>query len=105
MREKLAAQVFSHTMLSTIRTCITTKELKTETANSTADFVEFINNLFDCLNSRTLYSSNPYKSALTDNNIVKDFLSKASDYFKNLVKLKKTEKQLGHRVSIDLFKL
>uniref|UniRef100_A0A2S2P4P3 Transposable element P transposase n=1 Tax=Schizaphis graminum TaxID=13262 RepID=A0A2S2P4P3_SCHGA len=88
MRVKLAAQVFSHTMSSTIRTCISTKELKNETANNTADFVEFIDKLFDCLNSRTLYSSNPYNSALTDNSIVKDFLSKATDFFKNLVKLK-----------------
>jgi len=62
MRVKLAAQVFSHTMSSTIRTCISTKELKNETANNTADFVEFVDKLFDCLNSRTLYSSNPYNS-------------------------------------------
>jgi len=88
MSVKLAAQVLSHTMSSTIRTCISTKELKSETANNTADFVEFIDKLFDCLNSRTLYNSNPYNCALTNNSIVKDFLSKACDYFKNLVKLK-----------------
>lgn len=88
MSVKLAAQVLSHTMSSNIRTCISIKELKIETANNTADFVEFIDKLFDCLNSRTLYNSNSYKSALTNNSKVKDFLSKACDYFKNLVKLK-----------------
>jgi len=54
MSIQLAVLVLSHTMSSTIRTCIFTKELKSETANNTADFVEFIDKLFDCLNSRTL---------------------------------------------------
>jgi len=53
MQVKLAVQLLSHTMASTIRTCIRTKQLQSKTANNTADFIEFVNK-FDCLNSRTL---------------------------------------------------
>ncbi|KAE9528673.1 hypothetical protein AGLY_012248 [Aphis glycines] len=69
MRVKLAVQFFSHTMASTIRTCIETDELKSQTAKNTADFVDFINKLFDCLNSKTLYSLNPYNCGLSDSGI------------------------------------
>jgi len=89
MRVKLAVQFFSHTMASTIRTCIETDELKSQTAKNTADFVDFINKLFDCLNSKTLYSSNPYNCGLSDSGTVKPFLNNAAIYFINLQKNKK----------------
>jgi len=89
MRVKLAVQLFSHTMASTIRTCIETNELKSKTAKNTSDFVEFINKLFDCLNSRTLHSSNPYNCGLSDSGIVKPFLNEAIKYFIDLQKNKK----------------
>lgn len=74
-------------MSSTISTCISTRELHPETALNTANFVELMDKLFDCLNSKTLYSRNLYNCALTDNSAVKDFLLKAPDYLKNLTKL------------------
>lgn len=76
MRVKLAVQVFSHSMSSAIRTCAETEQLLSKTAFYTADFIEFMNNLFDCLNSRSLFSH-------------KTFLLEASKYFLNLTKIKK----------------
>lgn len=73
MSVKLAAQIFSHSMASAIRTCISTTELKSNTASDTADFVDFMDKLFDCLNSRNIFSKNPYNCALTDFGIVKSF--------------------------------
>lgn len=89
MRVKLAVQVFSHSMSSAIRTCAETGQLRSQTAIDTADFIEFMNKLFDCLNSRSLFSSNPYNSALNHSGTVKTFLLKASEYFLNLKKIKK----------------
>lgn len=86
MRVKLAVQLFSHTMASTIRTCIETNGLKSKTAKNTADFVDFINKLFDCLNSKTLYTSNLYNCGLSDSGIVKPFVNEAATYFINLQK-------------------
>lgn len=89
MRVKLAVQLLSHSVSSAIRTCAETGQLCSKTATVTADFIEFMNNLFDCLNSRSLYSNNPYNSALTHTGIVKTFLVNASKYFINLKKIKK----------------
>lgn len=88
MRVKLAAQLLSHSMAATIRTCKETGQLQSDTSSDTADFIEFINNLFDCLNSRSLYSRNPYCCALTYSGIVHNFLKDAAQYFKNIKKLK-----------------
>jgi hypothetical protein len=73
MRVKLTTQLLSNSMSATIRTCIQTGQLLSSTASNTADFIEFINNLFDCLNSRSLYSHNPYLCTLTDSGTVKHF--------------------------------
>ncbi|KAL4135077.1 hypothetical protein QTP88_006734 [Uroleucon formosanum] len=89
MRVKLAAQIFSYSMSAAIRTCAATGELNSKTAIDTADFIEFINNLFDCLNSRSLYTNNPYNSALTHTGVVKTFLLDALQYFIILKKIKK----------------
>lgn len=83
---KLALQVFSNTMASTIRTYCSTNELISDTAENTADFIDFINTLFDCLNSRSLYSENNYNCALSDANCVKQFLLDASSYFVHMFK-------------------
>jgi hypothetical protein len=89
MRVKLATQLLSNSMSATIQTCIQTGQLLNSTASNTADFIEFINNLFDCLNSRFLYSHNLYLCALTDSGTVIHFLLEASQYFTDLHKLKK----------------
>jgi len=43
-----------------------TQELKSPTATHTAEFVKEINNLFDCLNSQSLYCSNLYICAISE---------------------------------------
>lgn len=89
MRVKLATQVLSHSMASTIRTSVETNQLQNKNSQDTADFVDFMNNLFDCLNSKSLISSNPYKCALSDIGKVKPFLIEFSTYFKDLQKYRK----------------
>lgn len=89
MRVKLAVQVFIHSMSSAIRTCAETEQLLSKTAFDTADFIEFMNNLFDCVNSRSLFSHNQYNEALNHSGTVKTFLLEASKYFLNLTKIKK----------------
>lgn len=61
----LATQIFSLSMASAVRTAFQTGELLSKTALDTADFLEFVNNLFDILNSKELYSKNPYACALS----------------------------------------
>lgn len=51
------------------------------------DFIDFMNNLFDCLNSRNLFSNNPYNCALNNSGAVKSFLSNAAYYFNDLFKV------------------
>jgi len=43
--------------------------------------------LFDCLNSRNLFSKNPYNCALTDFGVVKSFLLNAANYFNDIFKV------------------
>ncbi|KAF0704226.1 Transposable element P transposase, partial [Aphis craccivora] len=86
---KLALQVFSKSMYAAMRTCINTNELKSSTATHTADFVKEINNLFDCLNSQKLYSSNPYKCAISEERPqVQLVLEEAKQWCKDLKKCK-----------------
>lgn len=54
MRVLYAAQILSHSVASTIKTLIDTKQLNTETAFYTAEFISKINEIFDALNSRYL---------------------------------------------------
>lgn len=92
MNVKLAVQLLSNSMAYTIRTCITTNELKSNTASDTEDFIDFNNKLFDCLNSRTLFGKNRYNCALTDSGAVKSFLLDALNYFIDLVKINRNGK-------------
>ncbi|KAL4126560.1 hypothetical protein QTP88_010781 [Uroleucon formosanum] len=66
MNCKLALQVFSNSVAAVLKTCIATGQIKSKTATATADFVQELNNLFDCLNSKTLYSFNIYSCALNE---------------------------------------
>jgi hypothetical protein len=79
-------------MASTIRTCVSTNELISETALDTTNFVDFMNRLFDCLNSRSWYSKNIYNCTLSDTNCVKKLLIYASSYFADMYKLSKKVK-------------
>lgn len=47
-----------------------TGELTLVTALHTSDFVKFINNLFETLNSKQLYACNPIECALNEDNAV-----------------------------------
>lgn len=66
MNCKLALQVFGNSVASVLKTCIATGQIKSKTAAATANFVQELNNLFDCLNSKTLSSSNIYSCALNE---------------------------------------
>lgn len=50
-----------------MKTCIMTQQLKSKTAPNTVEMLKKLNNLLDCLNSNSLFNSNPYKCALSDN--------------------------------------
>jgi hypothetical protein len=65
MNCSLATQIFSKSVAAAIRTAVGTGELLSDTALHTADFVEFVNDLFDALNSRELYCSNPQACAIS----------------------------------------
>lgn len=74
MDVKLAAEVFNHSIASIIRTFISITDLKSNTALDTADYIDFMNKLFDCLNRRNLFSKKSYNCALTASGVVKPFL-------------------------------
>ncbi|KAF5281927.1 hypothetical protein FQR65_LT14453 [Abscondita terminalis] len=86
MKVKYATQLFSHTMAATILTCAKTKQLTSKTAYSTAAFIESINNLFDCLNSRILHDANPNKRPLSVfNSRPEIFIEEGITLFKNII--------------------
>ncbi|KAL4085131.1 hypothetical protein QTP88_027423 [Uroleucon formosanum] len=65
---KLAMQLFSHRVATAMKTCIMTQQLQSRTASQTVEMITKFNNLLDCLNSNSLYNSNPFKCALSDKN-------------------------------------
>lgn len=65
MNCKLALQIFSNTMAAALRTCSSTGQLKSNSALTTADFVEMLDKTFDCLNSQYRFSRNPYSCAMS----------------------------------------
>jgi len=69
MSVKYATQIFSKSVSASIRTCITTGELTSDTAESTVEFIMQINDTFDILNSKNLYDKNPNSRPLSDINI------------------------------------
>ena len=64
---KLALQVLSHTVAAAIRTCVKNGQIDAAGIH-TANFLEEINNLFDTLNSKRLYSKNPYSCGVSEKN-------------------------------------
>lgn len=90
---KLALQIFRHTVAATMKTCITTGQLKSTTAPATADFIKEMNRLFDCLNSKALYTSNPYKCAISEERLGQlQLLINAKNWCEQLVKIFKGKK-------------
>lgn len=68
MLVRLAAQALSHSVAAGIYTHIATKQAFTETAKTTADFIDKMDSLFDMLNSRRLIADKPARFALTADN-------------------------------------
>ena len=68
MSVKLAVQVFSNSVYAAVTTCAKLGQLKSVTALNTANFIRFMNDLFNVLNSRQFYLRNPYACAFTENN-------------------------------------
>jgi len=65
---KLAIQIFSRSVAASIKTCVSTGELKTKTALDTANFIENVNDMFDSANSKNLYDANPNRRPLSKRN-------------------------------------
>jgi DNA transposase THAP9 len=88
MNCKLAIQLFSHSVSATIKTCIATGEIKSQSAINTANFIEVVNNMFDSANSKILNDPNPNRKPLcTRNPQVMENLEKANKLFKNSIKI------------------
>lgn len=96
---KLAMQLYSNTMAATIKTCVYTGELKSKTAIQTANMIKYLNDLLDVLNSMSLYNSNPFKCAISNERPQQlQFLEKAISTFETLVKMDvKNKKSINSR--------
>lgn len=75
-------------MFSAICTCTETEQYRSIIAIYTADFIEFVKNLFEYFYSRSLFSHNSYNSTLNHSGTVKTFLLEVLKYFLNLTKIK-----------------
>lgn len=87
MKVKYATQVFSHTVSAAVKTAFEMDVFSTESAPyalSTAKYLEFMNHLFDCLNSKGPFNKNIYKSGLKCNNEVRVFLEESIAYLESL---------------------
>jgi len=62
---KLAIQILSRSVAASIKTCIATGELKTNTTLDTANFIEKVNDMFDSANSKNLYDANRNRRPLS----------------------------------------
>lgn len=90
---KLAMQLFSHRVATAMQTCIMTGQLKSHTAPQTVKMIKNLNDLLDCLNSSSMFSSNPSKCALSDKcpqQLV--LLEKAKSWFQTLKILSQNSK-------------
>lgn len=91
MKCKLALQLFSKTFAMAIQTAAVTGQLQSTSAMDTALFFLQLNNMFDILNSKCLYSSNPYNCALSDEKMdLKEYLLEGIETFKTLIKVDKS---------------
>lgn len=104
MSVKRATQVFSHSVSAAMKTSIITGELTSETASNTAEFVDFIDKLFDCLDSRNIFSKNPYKSALsTTNSLAQGVLEEGVRLFREISKIDYKTKKCSRPPCFDGF--
>jgi hypothetical protein len=98
MKCKLALQLFSNTVTAVIKTCVTTGQIKSTTGAATANFLKHMNDLFDCLNSKSLFSINPKMCALSEERPGQyQFLIDAKKLHQN-IKLVQPNKIYGYRL-------
>ena len=84
MRVRFATQIFSKSVVAGIKTAIDLKILENEElAISTSKCFDVLDKVFDCLNSKKLFSANPYTCALMEDNTVCQTLNAGLSYFKN----------------------
>ncbi len=74
MRVCLAKQILSHTVAAGI-TVLANKGLISSDAIHTADFVEKMDQLFNCFNSKTYSSNAKFGGAMTSSSQHKEFLT------------------------------
>lgn len=79
---RFAIQVFSNTVKAALESYVATGSLKV--SNGTIEFVAFINDLFDLLNSSNNYSPNPFNTAYKVDDSQLDLLNRACNIFNNL---------------------
>lgn len=65
MNVRLAAQTLSQSVADALTYLKNTNE-DFKRAGPTAEFISFINNAFDTLNSRSRFSKSPFKRAISD---------------------------------------
>jgi len=70
MNVRFAAQVLSDSVGDAL-TYLSNEDPEFKGCSPTTQFCKMINNVFDILNSRRLYSKNPYNNAITKNTFTK----------------------------------
>ena len=85
MNVKLAAQLLSESVATSLRYCLEENINEFSGCEGTIDFIVLFNNLFDILSSRN-WKSCGYKRPVQKRNIeqIKDFLVKAETYIRSL---------------------
>lgn len=85
MNVRLAAQVLSDSVGDAL-TYLSNEDPEFKGCGPTAQFCKMMNNAFDILNSRRLYSKNPYNNAITKNTFTKyqEFMNLFSEYLQQL---------------------
>lgn len=92
MRVKLAVQVLSRSVAAGIKTAIELKKISNDNisvATATYNFIEKMDKLFDCLNSKSKYSKNKFGNAFTVNSEIAAFLDYMADYVSKIKIVKK----------------
>jgi len=100
MKVKYATQVFSQSVKAAMITAVGTGELPKE-ALETADFIGNMDEIFNCLNSRSLFDANPLRCGVSNHTPqgkqVIERLSKALPWVENLKKIVPEKQTKGKR--------
>lgn len=87
----LALEIFSSSVSNCMKSLISTNQLKSNTANNTAEFVQDLNDLFDCLNSKGNADQGQYKRSLSKDNVqIIEKLNDSKQWIEQLSKMTET---------------